>query len=144
MTQRQYRFAALSQGDKVMDERVTARLRTFGYIAESTDEAGISFAQDKATKHLLNLTNRTDVPPELEPTLIDMICGEFLLAKYTFGQLDISTIDLTGGAVKQITEGDTTVSFNDSDSDNGKFTAYINRMINPEGSDWLRFRKLMW
>jgi len=63
----------------------------------------IEFAYDYAESIIKNYCNVDDVPAELEKTLIDMVCE--LIKMGAYGEEGI------GGVVKQLKEGDVSVSF---------------------------------
>ena len=63
-----------------------------GYIAE-------------VAQHILNVTNRKEVPPELYWTLINMVTGKFWAENPTAGEL---------GQVTSVTESGRTVGFKDT------------------------------
>jgi hypothetical protein len=124
-------------------EAVLNRLVSFGYELKEDDAWVLCFTMQKVENHILNSCNITFVPDGLFHSAVDMVCGEFLFGKNQTGQLDIATLDLTG-AVKQISEGDTTVTFGDGVSDQDKFNSIVNYLMTKGEGDFVCFRKLKW
>lgn len=93
-----------------MQNQVKERLKSFGYVFRSGDEAILSFSIQKVEQTIKNDCCLTVIPEGLNKIAIDMAAGEFLKTKKTFAPDDLSGIDL-GIAVKQIQEGDTNIVF---------------------------------
>ena len=124
-------------------EAVLNRLDSFGYELKEADTWGLCFAMQKVENHIKNFCNVSSVPDGLFNVAVDMACGEFLFTKKQTGQLEISTLDLTG-AIKQISEGDTTVSFVDGASDEEKFNQMLSYLMTKGEGDFICFRKIRW
>lgn len=125
---------------------VIERLRSIGYEVKEGDIFSLTFCVEKVRNTIKNETNLQDVPEGLEPIAIDMVMGEFLLEKKTFAPDDITGLDLTG-AVKEIKEGDTTVSFGTGESTQTpeqRLTTYINYLLNYGRSEFSSYRRLKW
>lgn len=124
-------------------EAVLNRLVSFGYELKETDTWSICFAIGKVENHIKNSCNITSVPDGLFHVAVDMVCGEFLFAQKQTGQLSIGDLDLTG-AIKQISEGDTTVTFGDGMSDEDRFNVMLNYLMTKGEGDFVCYRKLRW
>lgn len=124
-----------------MIEQVKERLKSLGYETVESDDFGLQFAVQKAEQYIKHFCNINEVPDCLMYVLIDMVCGEFLLAKKTMGQLTSIQIE---GVVKRLTEGDTTVEFNATTDREATFNAYLEKMAHGHDSDLIAHRKLRW
>jgi len=91
-----------------MLDDVKKRLESFGYIVTDADAWVLDFIIKKVENHIKNQCNTSTVPEELHEIAIDMVVGEFLLNKKSRGQLEGFDLE---AAVKQIHEGDTSVTF---------------------------------
>lgn len=124
-----------------MFDDVVLRLASFGYTVKETDDWLINLMIRKVENYIKDFCNIRAIPKGLRETAIDMICGEFLIGKKAMGQIPEMTFE---SVVKQITEGDTTVSFGDSMSAEQQFDALMSKMTNPDLSQLIRYRKLVW
>lgn len=123
-----------------MLEDVKARLISLGYEALPADVWMLGFCIDKVQAHIKNNCNVAEVPEGLRPVAIDMACGEFLFGKKQSGQgvgIDFEA------AVKSIAEGDTTVTFDVSGSDEAKYDALIKYLLHSE-ADFSAYRRIKW
>jgi hypothetical protein len=85
-----------------------------------------------------------EVPEGLTNTAVDMACGEILDTLYRTGKLDVGSIALDG-AIASVSLGDTTVSFDNTSTDNsGTFTALINALKDSGRGDFACYRKFKW
>lgn len=91
-----------------MLEDVTKRLESFGYEVTEADNWMIEFLIQKIENSIKADCNINTIPEELHEIAVDMVVGEFLLNKKSRGQLDGFDLE---AAVKQIHEGDTSVTF---------------------------------
>ena len=103
-------------------EAVLKRLVSFGYDLKEDDDWSICFATQKVENHIKNSCNTTSIPDGLFNEAVDMICGNFLFTKKSTGGLTMNDLDLSA-AIKQISEGDTSITFADGASDEEKFNA---------------------
>ena len=125
---------------------VIERLTEIGYEVKESDTFSLTFCVEKVRNTIKNETNCQDVPEGLEHIAIDMAVGEFLLGKKTFAPDDLSTIDLSV-AVKDIKEGDTTISFGTGESTQTpeqRLTTYINYLLNYGKAEFSSYRRLKW
>lgn len=91
-----------------MLEDVTKRLESFGYEVIEADNWMIEFLIQKIENSIKVDCNINTIPEELHEIAVDMVVGEFLLNKKSRGQLEGFDLE---AAVKQIHEGDTSVTF---------------------------------
>jgi len=92
----------------MMLEDVTKRLESFGYEVTEADNWMIEFLIQKIENSIKADCNINTIPEELHEIAVDMVVGEFLLNKKSRGQLEGFDLE---AAVKQIHEGDTSVTF---------------------------------
>lgn len=130
-------------GDDKLTEAILNRLSSFGYTVKDSDAWAIAFAIQSVQNSIKNSCNVTTIPDGLFHVLVDRSCGEFLYSKKQSGQLDIAGIDLSG-AVKQISEGDTSVTFADGTSDEQKFSQLLGLLLTKGEGDLVCYRKLAW
>lgn len=121
---------------------VLDRLVSFGYIPKEHDSWVISFAMQKVENHIKNSCNIASIPDGLFNVAVDMMCGEFLLAKKQTGKLNMTDLDLSG-AVKDIREGDVSISFSGS-SDEDNINQFLNYLLHGRDGELICFRKLAW
>ena len=98
---------------------------------------------DKDDIWLICFTNHTGIPEGLLPAAVDMVCGHFIQTKYLSGKLCLSDLRFEE-AVKTVTEGDTTVTFESGESDESKIRKLIDWLIQGKGCDLLCYRKMRW
>lgn len=125
---------------------VIERLTEIGYEVKESDTFSLTFCVEKVTNTIKNETNLSEVPDGLSNIAVDMAVGEFLLGKKTFAPDDIAGLDLTG-VVKDIKEGDTTISFGTGESTQTpeqRLTTYINYLLNYGKAEFSSFRQLKW
>lgn len=91
-----------------MLEDVTKRLASFGYEVTEADAWVLGFIIQKVENYIKDNCNVDVVPEGLHQIAVDMVVGEFLLGKKSTGQLEGFDLE---AAVKQIHEGDTSVTF---------------------------------
>lgn len=124
-------------------ELVLRRLDSFGYEVKEADAFGIAFSVQKSELNIRNDCNITVIPEELFPTLCDMACGDFLQVKYQTGKLALTDIDLDG-AIASISEGDTSISFDRSTTDEGKFNALVSALSTSGRGNLACYRRIRW
>jgi len=92
----------------MMLEDVIKRLESFGYEVTEADNWIIEFLIQKIENSIKADCNINTIPEELHEIAVDMVVSEFLLNKKSRGQLEGFDLE---AAVKQIHEGDTSVTF---------------------------------
>lgn len=131
-------------GAVVRIEDVHMRLDSLGYSVVPEDDRAIEYLTNKIVNKIALNTNYVTFPEQLLQMAIDMICGEFLYGKYAIGQL--KGYDFSG-AVKRISEGDTTVEYaygNGSKTPEERFLAYIDKLRRPDKDMLAAVRRLRW
>ena len=127
-------------------DAVKDRLKSLGYEVKADDEFALTFCVEKVRSTIKNEINWNDVPEGLEHIAVDMAVGEFLLFKKTFSPDDLAGLDLTS-AVKEIKEGDTTVSFGTGEgtmTPEQRLTTYINYLLTYGRTEFSAYRRLKW
>ena len=124
-------------------QAVLNRLKTFGYEATDDDLWMIAFNIQKVNTHIMNSCNTLTVPDGLFYIAVDRICGEFFHTMKNSGKLELDALDLDA-AVTQITEGDTSITFDSGTSDEQRFDTLVNVLIHEGAGDEVCYRKLKW
>lgn len=122
---------------------ITDRLAMFG-ITLNEDNSFIEFEINKWVQYSLNFMNRDDLPDEVKPKVIDKICAQLLLFKLNLG--DLEDFDYSVG-VSEITEGDTTVKYNNDGYENINELRFqkVLGLLDTNLVSWLvHFRKVKW
>lgn len=124
-------------------ELLLGRLASFGYEVQETDAFTIGYSMQKSETYIKNECNLSIIPEGLYLTLCDMSCGEFLSTKSRTGQLNIAGLNLDG-AIASISEGDTSVSFDNATTDEGKFSMLLATLFNAGRGNLACYRKFRW
>jgi len=127
-----------------MLEDVTARLASFGYTVTGDDSWVLDFIIQKVENHIKNDCNVDAVPEGLHNIAVDMVVGEFLLSKKSTGQLTGFNLD---AAIKQIQEGDTSVTFAIGEGDSTpekRLDTLISYLMNYGKGDFASYRCFKW
>lgn len=124
-------------------EAVLMRLESFGVNVTEDDTFMIAFSIRYAHNTIFNFCNIKTLPDGLYNIAVDMACGEYLNTLKGMCRLNLNGVDLNG-AISQIKEGDTTVSFDASTSDEQKLTAFINHLLHGRKGDLVCYRKFKW
>ena len=124
-------------------EEIIARLAQLGYTVQEGDMAALLFAQNRVDEKIKNICNVSEVPEGLHYKAVDMVCGEFLNAKYKTGQLS-GYAAADDRLVKTVSEGDTTVTYQDS-TVAADLSAFIGGLCGAaDEAELVRYRKLVW
>ena len=123
-----------------MEDDVKERLKSFGYVTNTVDNWVLTYCIEKVEAHIKNSCNVAEVPDGLQQIAVDMACGEFLFGKKQSGQAVGIEFE---AVVKQITEGDTTVTFDTSASAEAKYDALIAHLMHSE-VDFAAYRCIKW
>ena len=124
--------------------KVIARLRQLGYTATEEDNDRIDYELQLVTNYTLNYCNITEIPPIVEPKLIDRVCSYFLFFKKNSGSLEGFNYD---AVIKEIKEGDTTVKYavgQGEDTPENRFDSFVKQL--ERGYDkWITpYRRIRW
>lgn len=129
-----------------MLEKVTERLKSFGYELVDGDKAILNFSIQKVENTIKNDCNVSSIPDGLMNIAIDMVVGEFLMAKKTFSPDDIPGLDL-GYAVKQVQAGDTNTTFaigEGTQTQEQRLDNFINYLLTYGRYQFSCYRRLRW
>lgn len=126
-----------------MREALIELLESWGCVGAACDPA-LDLAITNAVWRVKNETNLTQLPEGLENVAVSIAAGEYLKWKKNTGQL--KSFDLQA-AVKQIQEGDTTISFavgEGSLTPEQRLDQLIDSLINGRMRELYRYRRLAW
>ena len=126
-----------------LTELVLRRLDSFGYAATEADAFCIAFSVQKIENSIKNDCNVAEVPEGLTSIAVDMVCGEVLGVLYRSGKLLLDELDLDG-AIASVSAGGTSVSFDNSTSDVGRFTSLLQLLQNGGRGEFACYRTLKW
>ena len=87
---------------------IKERLAVLGYSATEVDDKSIKLLLKKVEQDILHFCNIDEIPECLAYVVIERVCGEFLLDKASFNQLDEN---LVGSLVKSTKIGDTEIDY---------------------------------
>jgi len=124
----------------VSHDDVSERLKSLGYIVDDSDLWVIEFLAGKVIDEIKNECNAVDIPDGLKHVAIDMACGEFLKMKKGTGRLEGFDVE---AAVKQISEGDTSVTYAVTDN-SITLDSFIDALINGGKRQFTTHRKIRW
>lgn len=126
-----------------MRDQVTSMLTALGVTGAATDPL-LDILLQNVQQRILNKTNQSVIPEELESVAVYMAVGEYLNMKKTVGQLTGFDLD---AAIKQIQEGDTNTVFaigEGSLTPEQRLNGLIDYLINGRSDELYRYRKLVW
>lgn len=128
---------------ETITEVAVDRLVSLGYTPTDEDTLTIAFSIQKTVNHVLNQIGHSTIPKGLTEIVVDMICGEFLNAKFLSGQLDLNGLDVDG-MIQSVSQGDTSVSFSAEGSDEAKMKGLLSWLIHGKEGDLTCYRKMQW
>ena len=117
------------------------RLETLGYTVTSSDEYLLKYLTMKVENDILGNINATSVPVELYEKFMDAVCGELLDTVRSICTLTDANLE---GVVKQITMGDTSVTYDDKLSAEALYEGLVNSLKTIPNEVLSRYRKLKW
>ena len=123
-----------------MYDDVVKRLESLGYVVVDTDRWLVEFAIDKTENTIKNGCNVGTIPDGLHHVAVDMACGEFLFAKKGSGQLNDFNVE---AAVKQIKEGDTSITYAIGDT-SITLDGLIKWLIENGKPQFVTYRRFVW
>ena len=91
-----------------LKEEIKNRLTSVGYSTTNADDKSIEFHVKKVEQYIEHWCNIDEVPDCLKYVVIERVCGEFLLEKASFNQLDETLVDTL---VKSTKIGDTEINY---------------------------------
>lgn len=125
---------------------VTKRLASFGYTVTDADGWVLGFIIGKVENHIKNDCNIQTIPDGLHQIAVDMVVGEFLLGKKATDSDSLTGLDLDA-AVKQIQEGDTSVTFaigEGSSTPEQRLDSLIGYLMNYGHGQFTTYRCMTW
>lgn len=124
---------------------VIQKLEMFGCVVDTYAEKLVDLCIEKAENYILSATNQTEIPQGLHQVTVDMAVGEYLFILKATGKLP-DNFNLEAG-IKQISEGDTTVTFAVGVGDQTpeqRLDALINKLTTPPSELLAKYRRLKW
>ena len=114
-----------------------------GLTQDSAREARAACALSTAIARVKNLTNLTDLPEGLDHVVIRVAAGEYLDMAFLGGLVPGESLP---SLVKELKEGDTTVSFAVSDGASGaqQLSRIVDGLKNGYMDEIYRYRRLLW
>lgn len=112
----------------------------------SVGENGTSLLQncfDDAVAEVLNNINCASIPEGLERDTLKLASSKYLLIMKSFNPTSFANMDLTR-AIKQVTIGDVSTTYDDSSSDASKLDFIINSLSNSIKPLYAKYRRLVW
>ena len=89
--------------------KIKDRLEALGYNSlVATDDKTIAYLIEKVEANIKHWCNIDEIPTCLECVVIERVCGEFLLDKASFNQLDNTLVETL---VKSTKLGDTEINY---------------------------------
>lgn len=123
------------------------RLGSLGYTVTEADAFALGFVSDKVEKKVIDdcgiydpIEQKLKIPDELHEVTVDMAAGEFLMTKKNIGQLEGFDVD---GAIKTISEGDTSVTYQGQTAEQ-KFDTLVGFLMASGQSRLIDHRKIKW
>lgn len=129
-----------------MLDDVVKRLASFGYTVTEADSWGLGFLIQKVENHIKDSCNILFIPDELHQIEVDMVAGNFLFEKKAVDADSLVGIDLEA-AVKQIQEGDTSVTFalgEGNKTPEQRLDILISWLMTYGEKDFVSYRRLKW
>lgn len=129
-----------------MLDDVIERLASFGYTVTEADSWVLTFVIEKVENHIKNSCNILIIPDGLYQIAVDMAVGNFLFQKKAVDADSLAGIDLSA-AVKQIQEGDTSVTYaigEGSRTPEQRLDAVISWLMSYGEKDFVSYRRLVW
>lgn len=126
-------------------EAIIEKLRFFGYSADESDINLIKYFLSDVIQYIYNFCHINEIPKELFKTVIDMTVYKFLKMKLATGVKINDFIDFSSCGIASITEGDVSVSYNNSDK-NKLVNIFMTELDNLGNKDreLIAFRKIKW
>lgn len=122
-------------------ELIQQRLQALGFTTIPTGTE-LNFSKNRAESYIKSFCNISEIPQALYYVWCDIACGYFLQDGLLLN--NISDIDLSVGVEKSITEGDVSVTYDGSTSQEDKTKNLIENLLNGHNSELIKYRKLVW
>ena len=126
---------------KDIEHGVISKLLKLGI--EEPDNFILENSIEKVKLYIINKSNQKQVPENLKYVLIERVIGEYLVFMLRIGKLEIGALDF-GRIAKEISEGDTKVTYDNTKTTGDKFEVYT-MYLQTYGEDEIkRYRRLVW
>lgn len=126
-----------------MEQKAIALLCALG-VESPADDPLFSFLVQSVTAWILNVIHQPEVPEGLYPFGACQVAGQYLQSLKNSGRLEGFDFD---AAVKQIEEGDTSVTFAVGEGDltpEQRFDALVSWLRESGREQLYRYRRLLW
>ena len=120
---------------------VIKKLESLGCVVQVSDEPLVNMCLEKAQNHILRECNLSEVPAGLMYVIVDMAVGEYLFLMRGAGKLTGFDFE---AAVKQINEGDTSVTFELGKTPEQRLDLLISHLMKPNRDIFAPFRRMKW
>lgn len=120
-------------------QKVKERLVSLGFEDVSSDTGLIEYYADLVFDEITLNINWSTIPDKLHTLYIDMICGEFLYAKYLRGDLDelLKDPNEVNAKATSIKVGDVSVGLSGGSTRTDYFLGLIESLRNPKNKRYL-------
>ncbi len=121
-------------------------LESFGYELQDGDDWLLGFCIQSVENNIKNDCNTSSIPCGLKKVAAEMIVGKFLFTKKGSGQLQGFDLNLDA-AVKQIQEGDTSVTFGFGDGSKTpeqRLDVLLAYLMEHGNGEFVKYRRLSW
>ena len=128
-----------------MEQKSLALLTALNVEPQESDPLFL-FIVDSVTESILNETNQDELPEGLVNLAAEMVVGKYLQSLKAAGSEKLSAINLDA-AVKQIEEGDTSVTFavgEGSQTPEQRLDDLISRLCDGRRGEIYKYRRLLW
>ncbi len=127
--------------DSSLIAQVIEQLRSVGIELEDGEYSDVALAIQKVDIQIKNICNVQSLPYGLRNVAVDRVCGEVVYRRYLTKKLP-ENLDVES-AIKQLSIGDTTVSYSSDEPDKRVLTLVGFLKSSGEG-ELLCYRKLTW
>ncbi|MCL2828353.1 MAG: hypothetical protein FWD99_06400 [Oscillospiraceae bacterium] len=124
-----------------MKEKLIVRLGELGITPSAEDDLALDALLLGAKRRLLAETGQKTLPQALEATVVDMAAGEYLFFRRNTGRLE--GFD-AGQVVRQISQGDTSVTYETAGESGSPLDGLIARLSTPPPELVVKWRRIQW
>ena len=124
-----------------MRKKLKARLGQLGLVPLAEDKALLETLLAGAKRWLLAETGQAELPEELEFAAVDLAAGEYLCFLQSAGRLEQFDQER---AVRQMSQGDTSITYAVEFGQLSPLDAMIARLTNPPEALLARWRRIRW
>jgi len=124
-----------------MKKKLIVRLGELGITPSAEDALALDALLLGAKHRLLAETGQNSLPKALEMTAVDMAVGEYLFFRKNTGRLE--GFD-PGQAVRQISQGDTSVTYETAGEGGSLLDGLIKRLSTPPQELVVKWRRMQW